>query len=656
MQYLGNILCITGSELLKVVSEPMYKALKARKQMNVVQRACYGKPALIEFASLPARYKELFKEPTTGSTFKDKVKADPAAVEFYSHYVLADGRVLDTKYQRQYAADAAVLNALREIYNDMKDARKALSAGVRGFWAKALEAVEESRTELGHNLPGSEAKLKVKYKEYCDNGYAALVSKKFCNDNSRKVSSSIERMLMSLYVMPNKPFGVDVLSMYQSFMSGLLEVADSKTGELFKPSDFYLNGKPIEISKSTVWNYLNQPDNRSTVDSKRSGQFQFNSIHRPHHHRTAPQFSFSKISMDDRDLPRKLIGGTRVKAYYAYDVTSGCVIGRSYSRNKDEALFIDCMQDMFRLIDREGFGMPLEVEVENHLVSKFFDDLAVMFPFVRICNPGNSQEKHAEHLNRAKKYGTEKQQQNGIGRWWAKSEAYRVDQDKVNDAFTEKAFTYERLVADDLAAVADFNNQMHPKQKKYPGKTRWQVLQENMNPNTAKVAKPVVYKAIGECTTTSITRNQYVRVQYTDYQLPSPAIINRLLPGNYNVEAYYMADSEGMIGEVYLYQNGTYLCKAEKIEQYNTAKAEWTDNDGTAYTNQAKYVSEFDKRKKEARKSLINVSIENPEVMKEAIKQEVKIVKPVAPETDDIAALLSNYNPAEYALNSRNQL
>lgn len=653
MQFYNGIECITGGELISAVGKNVYDNLRRRNQMKILQRACYGKPALIELASLPARYRELFTEQKAKETFKDRVKPDPAAVEFYSNYILADGRHLDTKYQRQYAADAAVLNTLRDIYNGIKTARFALSAGVRGFWSQALEAIEQCREELGHNLPGSEAKLKTKYKEYLDNGYSALISKKFCNDNSRKVSANIERLLMSIYVMPNKPYSVDVLALYHSFISGKLEVADSKTGELFNPSDFYVNGEPKELSRSTVWNYLNQPDNRSTVDMKRSGQFQFNSIHRPHHHRMAPNYSFSKVSMDDRDLPRKLQGGQRVKAYYAYDVASGCVIGKSYSRSKDEALFIDCVQDMFRLIEKESMPMPLEVEVENHLVNKFFDELAIMFPFVRICNPGNSQEKHAEHLNRAKKYGVEKKQQNGIGRWWAKGESNRVDQAKMNDEFVEAAFTYERLVADDMAAIASFNNQLHPKQKKYPGKTRWQVLLENINPNAAKVSKPVVYKCIGEHTSTTINRNQYVRVQYADYILPNPAIMDRLLPGNYTVDAYYMADSEGLISEVYLYQNGTYLCKCEKVSKYNTAKAEWTDTDADAYTKQAQYVAQFDKRKKEGKNNLINVSIEKPETTEH---QQVVIVPQITSMEEDYEALISNYDPSLYAAQSRQQL
>ncbi|MCE9538450.1 MAG: hypothetical protein K8R85_04425, partial [Bacteroidetes bacterium] len=511
MEYHNNILCVSGTELIiteanpsGLISESLWKKWQ-RDGASVVRRACYGKPSLIDLNTIPFKYRNLIAEKfgapveqSTVKTFKDKITPDANAITFYSNYLLSDGRNLPESSLREYAANASVLNAIKEIKENATVSRKALGGTMNKFWAKALIAVNNVRVESGHNLPGAETPLKRKYEKYIESGYVALISGKYCNDNSRKVSSDIERLIMSLYAMPNKPFSSDVHTMYLSFLAGKIEVADRKTGELFVPSQFIHNNKPLELSKGTVWNYLNQPQNRVIVDKVRSGSHRFNSSVRPHHHRHAPEYSFSKISMDDRDLPRKCVNGKWLKAYYAYDVASGCVVGYSYSMDKDEKLFLDCLRDLFRLIEREGFGMPMEVEVENHLVRKFFDDLAFMFPFVRICNPGNSQEKHAEHFNRAKKYGIEKKTQNGIGRWWSKHEAYTVDRDKVNDEFVEKAYTYERLVADDVNAIKDYNNQMHPKQKKYPGKTRWQVLAENMNPKSPDVSKPSVYKSIGE--------------------------------------------------------------------------------------------------------------------------------------------------------------
>lgn len=663
MEYYNNILCVSGAELIRseknpdgFITESLLKKWKTAG-VKVVRRACRTKTALIELATIPSQYRNLISEKlgapaeqATVKPFKDKIIADANAVTFYSSYIKGDGQPLEGKYIKEYSNNAAVLNAVKEVFTNGNTSRKALGGTMRKFWDKAAVAINNVRIEFDHTLPCAAIPLKRRYQLYVEKGYEALISGKFCNDNSRKVSSDIERLLLSLYTMPNKPFAADVHTLYHEFITGKIQVADKKTGELFEPAKFIHNNKPLILSESTIWNYLNQPTNRVIVDKVRSGVHRFNTTRRPHHHRHAPNYSFSKITMDDRDLPRKCMNGKWVKAYYSYDVASGCVIGYAYSLSKDEDLFIDCMQDMFRLIEREGFGMPMEVEVENHLVSKFFDDLAVMFPFVRICNPGNSQEKHAEHFNRQKKYGIEKKTQHGIGRWWSKHEAYTVDRDKVNDEFVEKTFTYERLVADDLQAVKDYNNQMHPKQKKYPGKTRWQVLVENMNPDAPQVSKAVVYKAIGERTNTSINRSQYVTVQYEKYQLSNVSILDKLLPNNYEVEAYYLPDSEGLIHEVFLYQQGSFLCKAAKIIEYNTAKSEWTQKDKDGFIHQSKYVAEFDKAAKEGKRELATAVIIKSDALKNALDEQVQIVEHVVQKEQSADDILNDYNPDDYAI------
>ena len=256
---------------------------------------------------------------------------------------------------------------------------------------------------------------------------------------------------------------------------------------------------------------------------------------------------------------------------------------------------------MFRLIDHQGWNCPAEVEVEHHLVNNFADGLiraGVVFPFVRWCNPGNSQEKRAEHFNRVKKYGVEKRSQVGIGRWYARLEANRPKEEKVYDEFNntykEATYTYEQLVADDIRAIHEYNNALHPNQKLYPGLTRWEVLCRYQNPDLAPVDKALLYRFIGEEVRTSIRRSKYCRVHYEDYALPSPELIGRLAPNDYTVEAYYLPDEQGNVPEVYIYQHGAYIATCRRIEAYNEATAEQTERDREAYAEQAKYNAQFD--------------------------------------------------------------
>lgn len=624
MEYYGNILCVEATELISagILTKSYYKQLKARKQVNVVNRACRNTPALVAVDSLPTRFYnrvvEVLGDPKKVAplkTFEDRIIPDSSAMTFFSSYRTVTGKQLPDEKIAEYCMNASVLNAISEVLADKKASRGVAGGKTAGFWQTVANTLGHLKAKTGHTLPENPIRLKDKYRDYMKNGYSVLVSGKFGNNNSRKVNELVERMILSLYIMPNKPYATSTHEMYLQFLAGVITVADIYTGEIYDRNDFYDDkGCPIVISESTVWNILNDPKNRAIVDKVRMGTLDYMAIHRPHHKRKKPKYSFSKISMDDRDLPRKMHDGTRVKAYYAYDVASGCVIGRAYSRKKDTGLFIDCMRDMFRFINAHGIGMPMEVEVEHHIVNQFADDImraGILFPFVRWCNPGNSQEKRAEHFNREKKYGYEKRYQEGIGRFYARLEANRPKIDKVfdedNNHYKEKTYSFDELVADDLFVIDQYNNDKHRNQKKYKGKTRLQVLLEHKNPNMAQIDPVMLTRYIGECTHTSIRRSMYVRVQYQDYRLSAPDVLENLKPNSYEVDAYYMPSED--IREVYIFQNDLYIDTCPLVTPYNEATAEQTEQDYQAYTEQAKYVSRFDKMVKEGKNALTKVTI-----------------------------------------------
>ena len=297
---------------------------------------------------------------------------------------------------------------------------------------------------------------------------------------------------------------------------------------------------------------------------------------------------------------------------------------------------------MFRLIYKNDWGIPGEVEVENHLVRQFKDTImepGIIFPMVHWCAPTNSQEKGAEHLNRAKKYSVEKKNHAGIGRWWLKLSANKVYDKKVfdekNNTYVDKnTYEYEELIADDVADIIEFNNMLHPNQKKYPGMTRWQVLCGNMNPNLRKMNKKEVIRQIGYCTPTSITRNSCVRVQYRDFWLSSPDVLSRLEPNNYKVKAYYLPDKEGNFDEVYIFQDGDYIDTCRYIGEYQEAWMERTEDDDKIFLEQRKYISKFDKMVKDNKPTRVQViSQERKQNIEQLEQQEVKAI-PLPPEEE----------------------
>ena len=645
---------LSMEELAPIMSVPNYKKLAARKEINVVRQGKgLGSYALIEIATMPLRFQERIKlkygemkEDILRNWFIGHYHIDAKAREFYTRFRFDNGDTLPPEHIQEYTVNASVIEAVLRAMDDATFMRKAMKAGPVN-WGELAGAISYYQAEFGHTLPVSSNRFKKRVNDFKANGYESLISRKFMNQNRRKVTYDIERLLLSIDAQPEQPFNTTVWEQYNLFVQGELELYDPETGEVLNPADFTdKDGNPLVLSPATVANYLNNPKNKALRGKLHMSQWDFNNAYRPYHLRSIGEYSLSKVSLDDRDLPRPMKDGNRVKAYYAYDVVSGAVVGYAYNRYKTGELFLDCMRNMFQTLDRNGMYIPAELEVEHHLVSDFADGLmqaGTVFPLIRWCNPGNSREKRAEHKNREKKYGVEKRTQVGIGRWWAKLEANRPKEEKVydekNNTYKVKTYSYEELVADDIRAIQTFNAQPHPNQKRYPGMSRWDVLCAHQNPNLAPWDKAVLYRFIGQHTETTIRQNTYCTVMYNQYGLPSPEIIEKLEPRNYKVDAYYLPDADGTISEVYIYQNGRYIATCKAVARYNENTAEQTEADRAAYTEQAKYVAKFDKMMKDGKiKRMGILAKEEAKLITEVQAEAVPL--PAQAEEDDYSAYM----------------
>ena len=645
---------LSEEELAPILSVPNYKKLAAKKEINVVRPGKgLGSYALVEIATMPLRFQERIKlkygdmkEDVIRNWLGSHYHIDAKARDFYTRFRFDNGDTLPPEHIQEYTVNASVIEAVMRAMEDATFMRKAMKAGPVN-WGELAGAISYYQAEFGHTLPVSSNRFKKRVNDFKANGYESLISRKFMNQNRRKVTYDIERLLLSIDAQPEQPFNTTVWEQYNMFVQGDLELYDPETGEVLNPADFTdKDGNPLVLSPATVANYLNNPKNKALRAKLHMSQWDFNNAYRPYHLRSIGEFSLSKVSLDDRDLPRPMKDGNRVKAYYAYDVVSGAVVGYAYNRYKTTELFLDCMRNMFQTLDRNGMYIPAELEVEHHLVSDFADGLmqaGTVFPLIRWCNPGNSREKRAEHKNREKKYGVEKRTQVGIGRWYAKLEANRPKEEKVydekNNTYKVKTYSYEELVADDIRAIETFNAQPHPNQKRYPGMSRWDVLCAHQNPNLAPWDKAVLYRFIGQHTETTIRQNTYCTVMYNQYGLPSPEIIEKLEPRNYKVDAYYLPDADGTINEVYIYQNGRYIATCKAVARYNENTAEQTEYDKAAYTEQSKYVAQFDKMMKDGKIKRVGIlAKEEAKLITEVQAEAVPL--PIQAEEEDYSAYM----------------
>lgn len=614
MQYYRDILCVSLDELTQgstaIMTPACYHKLVLRGKIEVVRVGCgRGNSTLIAYNSLPAKYRAIAdramsiakNEVVMQNVYDRYYHYDAAAAQWFSNYITPGGDYLDSVKVREYTDNACAIDAVLRMTAGMALVRQASSEKPMG-WSEVFCALDYYRARYGHTLPDTPARIREKISAYKRDGYACLVSGKYGNSNSRRVDEKIGKLLLMLAARSNQPFVEQIYEDYNSFVSGVIELVDPDSGEVYNADD-YKDGKgqPLTLSKRTIDMFLRRPGNDVLIAAKRESWSTFYHNHMPHLHRVRPEYSMSKVTFDDRDLPRKERSSKqRPKAYYAYDVCSGVCLGAAYSTKKDVDLVVDMFRDFFRTLDRMGVGMPMQVEVENHLMSQWragFLRAGEVFPFVRFCAPQNSQEKSAEHFNRGKKIQVEHRYQDGIGRFYAKQGAYTMEQKKVSDERNNtyedrQYYSWDELISDDRRMIEKWNNLPHSNQKKYPGMTKMQVFMANLNPNLQPLQPHVLAKYIGEHRSTSLRRNDYCRLFYTDWHISSPTVIDKLK--RKQVEAYWLPTGDGRApSEVYIYQDGRYIDTLKPIEGYQEAICERTGDDWRNMQAQLKRRGEF---------------------------------------------------------------
>lgn len=638
IEYYNDKLCISSNELVKrgLVSYDNYKKMSIRGKFNVVRKARgLGNYALVAVDSLPEEMREAVNSwyPNILITrlvhwVRENYVYDRAAYAYYSDAEQC-GVKLSEKHILEYTNNASVLQCALSLFNNAKAQHQVM--GERYDWEMMSEALDILQQEYKHSLPSSVIRFRKKVNEFRKKGYRCLISGKFGNQSTRKVDYQTEQLILGLAIQGNQPFAKQVYDMYVSFVCGEIEAFNPETGEMFDPANFTTkDGEPKTLSEATINFYLNKPKNKLLVEHKLKSWTSFMHENAPHVHRHNAEFSLSKVSFDDRDLPRKLKDTKlRPKAYYAYDVATGCVIGYAYNRYKNTDLVVECFRQMFRLLDKHGWGTPAQVEVENHLMSQWEDNLLkanVVFPFVRFCAPQNSQEKYAEPMNGAKKKLIEHRHHLGIGRFYGKGK-WRTESKKISDESNDlyedqQYYSWEQLIEEDKADVIAWNNTLHPNQKKYKGMTRWEVFVANINPTLRPYDKAVLAKHIGEHVTTSIRRNSYCRVDHKDWWLSDIKVLERLAPNNMKVEAYWMPDDEGNYNEVFIYQDGMLVDKLEDLGTFNTADAEQTADDKAIFQAQQRKIASFRKYLKDNAIEHVGI-IEEKENYEEATAEEL---------------------------------
>lgn len=209
MELYNKTLCLTLDELHNVISyEALRSCVRRDKIIQARRGGGEGQPALIVWSSLPKKYKdryiEQFGDPEEMMETERKaeaVKTDAEARAFYEAFEYdlngVQTHLTEAKID-EYTLNASVMNTLIRSYNTKSAMTKALNNGRRNIWSIVWDECEEYRELMGHTLPSSLARLKNKIGDYKKEGYKSLISGKFGNKNTLKVTDEAKEMLIAL--------------------------------------------------------------------------------------------------------------------------------------------------------------------------------------------------------------------------------------------------------------------------------------------------------------------------------------------------------------------------------------------------------------------------------------------------------------------------
>lgn len=266
MQKIDQTIVVTVEELTNsddgeaVMTYTCYEKLAARKRIvKVVTGGGMGRCVLIDYASLPVRFRRRYEQKygTPDELLRQShgpaVVVSTAARRYFSglekdSYRLPGGECLPEEKIEEYTNNASVLDVLLAEVNTQRAGRNRYKNNTRICWENICATSEDLRTVIGHTLPSNPSRLREKIRTYEREGYASLVSRRFCNTCAVKIAPEGGRLMVAMRRSRTPVYSFeDILEAYNR----RAEACNRRTG---KPA-----WKPLQ-SVNAVKNYLNRPD------------------------------------------------------------------------------------------------------------------------------------------------------------------------------------------------------------------------------------------------------------------------------------------------------------------------------------------------------------------------------------------------------------
>jgi hypothetical protein len=551
---------------------------------------------LILFDSLPQAYQEEIGDPRKMIHILERFyQTDTKAVDFYREFKFSDGGyILDTT-QTLYVTNASVLDACIRLKAAREQERISKGGSPLGIMSticadvRTFNPVLKEKYLVEHSLPDNERCFGNRFTRFLREGYESLIHKNHRQRNALKVTDNVVELLNAMFGDTRVKLNyTEVARMYESFLSGYVEVINRDSGEVYKPTDFR------RLSESTVYNWLDDWENRIGTHAKRSGNRQeLMQKFKPYASLKKPERAGSIISVDDRQPVFHYAKGMRMWFYNAIDLGSEAFTTWVWGTTK-EGLIVDFYRQMVRNYAGWGLNLPNEMECESSLNSKFRHTLlrdGAMFQHVRI-EANNARGKRIEAYYKQLRYKYEKDHEGWLARPFALSEANQ------KGPGAEVIIPYEQIVKNCLQDIENWNNTAHSVQTT---KTRWEVFMDSQHENLRPINYRMILPYIGYKTETSCNAG-IVKLQSAEWLLGDEGqiyagekLINlmRQVEGE-NIDVYWLDGNDGAVLKALVYIGDRFICEALPKPAYHRALIEQTATDRENRLIMSKYTTTID--------------------------------------------------------------
>ena len=390
---------------------------------------------------------------------------DSEAQKYYHEYLLPNGEHLPEDKQTEYTLNA------REMRGTQKAMRRACNNNTPVIWSNIFAAAEELRKAYGHTLPKSEARLRDKLRQYTKEGYACLVSGKFCNANTLKITKAAGRQIVAL-----RRCRVPVYTTKQLF-------------EEFNRIAERLGWKRL-ASQSSLVQYLERPEIKPLWYDAVYGELAAKQLYARRNKTEMPTMRDSLWYGDGTKLNLfyKAVenGKTVVRSASVYEVIdaySETLLGYAVSDTEN----FDAQFRAFRMAIETAGHKPYEIVTDNQggqrskIAQKFFANICRIN---RPTAPYNAPSKSIESVfGRFQKQVLHEDWRFTGGNITSK-EAWKINREFL-EANKEKLFTYEEMLEAYSVARSKWNAMKHYQ----TGIAHEEMYRTSVNPATERVTE-----------------------------------------------------------------------------------------------------------------------------------------------------------------------